>query len=35
VLWQTVNRLRTKLKKAQPSEEYIRIDRGVGYAIEP
>jgi DNA-binding response OmpR family regulator len=35
VLWRTINRLKTKLKKNSKTHEYIRIDRKVGYVIDP
>ena len=34
ILWRTVNRIRTKLSKICPDNEYIRIERGVGYVFE-
>ena len=34
ILWRTVNRIRTKLAKINPDNEYIRIERGVGYVFE-
>ena len=34
ILWRTVNRIRTKLSKIYPNNEYIRIVRGVGYVFE-
>ena len=35
VLWRTINRLRVKLSKAPPANEYIKIERGVGYVFNP
>jgi len=34
ILWRTINRIRTKLSGIYPDREYIRIERGVGYAFE-
>lgn len=34
ILWKAVNRVRTKLSKINPGQEYIRIERGVGYVFE-
>ncbi|MCL2030803.1 MAG: winged helix-turn-helix domain-containing protein, partial [Oscillospiraceae bacterium] len=35
ILWRTINRIRTKLSEIYPGNEYIRIERGVGYVFEP
>ena len=35
VLWRTVNRLRIKLSKNHPIGDIIKIERGVGYVLEP
>jgi len=35
ILWRTINRIRTKLSESYPDNEYIRIERGVGYVFEP
>ena len=34
VLWRTINRLRVKLSGEKSSDEYIKIERGVGYIFE-
>jgi DNA-binding response OmpR family regulator len=31
ILWQSIDRLRKKLSKISPTNEYIEIERGVGY----
>lgn len=35
VLWRTVNRLRVKLSITPPANQYIKIERGVGYMFAP
>ena len=35
ILWRTVNRIRTKISRIYPDNEYIKIERGVGYIFEP
>ena len=34
VLWRTINRLRVKLSERYPAQEYIKVERGVGYLFE-
>jgi DNA-binding response OmpR family regulator len=31
VLWQTMNRIRRKLSRLSSKEEYIKVERGIGY----
>lgn len=35
ILWQTIERLRKKLSEISPTNEYIEVERGVGYRFAP
>jgi len=34
ILWKAVNRVRTKLSEVCPANEFVKIERGVGYVFE-